>query len=52
MAFDYDVTKEITFYKACPQGKQHRTKLSCSSRRADESLGLAYSNVYAIMNDK
>ena len=28
--FNFDVTLELTFCEACPQGKQHRTKFSSS----------------------
>ena len=40
--FDFDVTRKLTFYEACPQGKQHQIKFPCNSNRADELLGLAH----------
>ena len=50
--FDFDVTQELTFCEACPQGKQHRTKFSSSGRRADDLLGLVYSDICGKMNEK
>lgn len=38
--FNFDATKKLTFCESCPQGKQHRTKFSPSSRRAEEPLDL------------
>ena len=50
--FDFDVSRELTFCEACPQGKQHRTKFSSSGKRADELLGLVHSDVCGKLNEK
>ena len=50
--FDFDVTRKLTFCESCPQGKQHRTKFSSSSRRAEEPLDLMHSGLYGKMNEK
>ena len=50
--FDFDVTQELTFCEACPQGKQHCTKFSSSGRRADDLLGLVHGDICGKMNEK
>ena len=50
--FDFDPTKKLTFCESCPQGKQHRTKFTSSSRRAEEPLDLVHSDLCGKMNEK
>ena len=50
--FDFDLSKELTFCEACPQGKQHRNKFTPSNKRADQLLGLVHSDVCGKMNEK
>ena len=50
--FDFDATRKLTFCESCPQGKQHRTKFSSSSRRAEEPLDLVHSDLCGKMNEK
>ena len=50
--FDFDTTGKLTFCESCPQGKQHRTKFSSSSRRAEEPLDLVHSDLCGKMNAK
>ena len=50
--FDFDATRKLTFCESCPQGKQHRTKFSPSSRRAEEPLDLVHSDLCGKMNEK
>ncbi len=52
VGFDFDASKELTFCESCPQGKQHRTKFSSSTRRAEEPLGLVHSDLCGKMNEK
>ena len=50
--FDFDMTRELAFCEACPEGKQHRTKFQSSNRRADDLLGLVHSDVCGKINAK
>ena len=50
--FDFDTTGKLTFCESCPQGKQHRTKFSSSSGRAEEPLDLVHSDLCGKMNEK
>ena len=50
--FDFGATRKLTFCESCPQGKQHRTKLSSSSRRAGEPLDLLHNDLCGKMNEK
>ena len=50
--FDFNVTRELTFCEACPQGKQHRTKFPSGERRANELLCLVHSDVCGKMSEK
>ena len=50
--FDFDASQQLTFCETCPQGKQHRTSFSPSSRRADEPLALVHSDVCGKINTK
>ena len=43
--FDFDTTRKLTFCESCPQGKQHHTKFSSSSRRADEPFDLVHNDL-------
>ena len=45
-------SRELTLCESCTQGKQDRTKFSCSSRRAEEPLGLVHSDLCGKMNEK
>ena len=50
--FDFETTGKLTFCESCPQGKQHRTKVSSSSRRAEEPLNFVHSDLCGKMNEK
>ena len=50
--FDFNLSQDLTFCEACPQGKQHRNKFTPSSRRADQLLELVHSDVCGKMNEK
>ena len=52
VGFNYDTSRQLTFFEACPQGKQHQNKFSTSNTRAEEPLGLVHSDVCGKMNLK
>ena len=50
--FNFDVTQELTFCEAYPQGKQHYTIFSSNDRGADDLLSLVHSDIFGKMNEK
>ena len=50
--FDFNLSQDLTFSEAGPQGKQHRNKFTPSSRRVDELLELVHSDVCGKPNEK
>ena len=50
--FDFDATRKLTFCESCPQCKQHQTKFSSCSRRAEEPLDLVHNYLCGKMNEK